>query len=67
MPAPDLSAADCEAIFHAALAAGDTRGVEAALALLAVRDPNRAGLLYDTLRVGLAIAQERDNNTSEEN
>lgn len=67
MSAADLSAADCETIFHAALAAGDTRGVEAALTLLAVKDPPRAGLLYNTLRVGLAIARERDNNTSEEN
>lgn len=56
----DLTAVDCERIFHAALAAGDARGVEAALTVLAVRDPHRAQLLYDTTRFGLAIRQEQD-------
>lgn len=48
------------AIFSAALKAGDTQGVGDALRIMALVDPERAGLLFDTLRVALAIAQERD-------
>lgn len=60
MTRPDLpSAADCETILHAALAARDWRGVEAALLVLTVQDPQRAQLLYDTLKVGVALANER--------
>ncbi|PZG16477.1 hypothetical protein C1I95_17365 [Micromonospora craterilacus] len=54
-----FDAETCERIFHAALAAGDFKGVEAALTVMAPQDPHRAQLLYDTLRVGLAIAEER--------
>lgn len=60
MTRPDLpSAADCEAIFHAAGAERDWRGVQAALLGLTVQDPQRAQLLYDTLKVGVALANER--------
>lgn len=49
----------CERIFHAALAAGDFKGVEAALTVMAPQDPHRAELLFNTLKVGLAIARLR--------
>jgi len=49
----------CERIFHAALAAGDFKGVEAALTVMAPQDPHRAELLFNTLKVGLAMADER--------
>ena len=48
---PDL----CEQMFHAALAAGDARGVEAALLVMAPQDPHRAERLYNAVRVALAI------------
>lgn len=53
----DLTADDCERIFHAALKAGDTRGVEAALTVLAVRDPHRAQELFDLTRAALVVAR----------
>jgi hypothetical protein len=53
-----LTAADCERIFHAALTAGDARGAEAALLLLAVRDPGRAQALLDVTRFTLAAARD---------
>lgn len=60
MTRPDLPfAADCETILYAALAARDWRGVEAALLGPTVQDPARALLLYDTLKVGVALADER--------
>lgn len=52
-----LTAAHCEEIFHAALKAGDARGVEAALMLLAVRDPYRAQHLLDCTRFALDVAR----------
>jgi hypothetical protein len=56
LPTPD----ECEQIFHAALTAGDARGVEAALMLMAPQDPHRAQMLLDTVRLALAIAQNKD-------
>lgn len=49
------SPGDCELIFHAALRAGDAKGVEAALIALAVQDPHRAGELYDLLQIALHL------------
>ncbi|MEV0726023.1 hypothetical protein AB0I37_24995 [Micromonospora purpureochromogenes] len=59
MSQPTFDADTCERIFHAALAARDFKGVEAALTVMAPQDPHRAALLFDTLKVGLAIAEER--------
>ncbi|MEU7170205.1 hypothetical protein ABZ949_01785 [Micromonospora tulbaghiae] len=59
MRRPTYDADTCEQIFHAALAAKDFKGVEAALTVVAPQDPHRAKLLFDTLRVGLAMAEER--------
>lgn len=53
-----MSTADkCEQIFYAVLSAGDARGMEAALKVMAVQDPNRAQALLNDLRLALAIAQ----------
>lgn len=52
-----LSADDVERIFHSALTDGDTRGVEAALRLLAVKDPRRAQQLLDATRTALSIVR----------
>lgn len=52
------TADELETMFHAALADGDVRGVEAALSLLARVDAHRASDLYDALKVGVALAQE---------
>jgi hypothetical protein len=58
-PQPDQPTADqCEQIFHAALAKGDTEGVEAALVGLALRDPHRAQDLLDITRVCLKVAAD---------
>lgn len=46
-----------ERVFHAALTDGDVRGVEAALRVLAVRDPERAQRLYDDLKFALRMAE----------
>jgi hypothetical protein len=46
-----------EEIFHAALGAGDIRGVECALTVLAVRDPHRAQRLMDLTRMVLIVAE----------
>lgn len=59
MTAPTFDADTCEQIFHAALAARDFKGVEAALTVMAPQDPHRAELLFNTLKVGLALADER--------
>lgn len=47
----------CERIFYAALKAGDAKGVEAALMVMAPQDPNRAQVLLDSVRLALDIAQ----------
>jgi hypothetical protein len=47
-----------ERIVHKALTEHDMQGVEYAMRLLAVRDPRRAELLLETMKVGLAIAAE---------
>ena len=51
-PTPD----QLEVIFHGALKAGDAKGVEAALRVLAVDDPRRAQLLLDALELALHLA-----------
>lgn len=51
-----IDADTCESIFHAALARGDIKGVEAALTVMAPQDPRRAELLFNTLKLGLALA-----------
>ena len=51
------SAEVLENIFHAALSAGDTQGVDAALRLLVVQDPRRAVKLYEETKTALKIAQ----------
>lgn len=56
LPTPE----QCERIFHAALGAGDTRGVDAALRCLAVQDPHRAQELLDLTRAGLDVVQAVD-------
>jgi len=48
-----------ELVFHAALRAGDTKGIEAALRLLTIQDPARAEELFKLLRVALAIAADK--------
>lgn len=50
---------ECEQLFHAALEAGDARGVEAALTVLAVQDPHRAGYLLELTRFALTLASTR--------
>jgi hypothetical protein len=55
--ARDWDADTLERIVHAALADGDIKAVEAALTLMAPRDPHRAQRLLDDLREALAIAR----------
>ena len=45
-----------EAVFHAALTAGDVRGVDAALRVMVAVDPRRAATLYDDLRTAVRVA-----------
>lgn len=59
--APELTADDCVRIFHAALAAGDIRGVEAALTVLAVRDPHCARELHEGLELAMEIARGQND------
>lgn len=56
MGSPILSPADCELIFRAALKAGDAKGVEAALRVMALQDPHRAQELLGLLHVALVLA-----------
>lgn len=56
MSADEFTADQLEEVFHAALAAGDAKGVEAALLVMTTVDPYRAGYLYETLEVALAVA-----------
>lgn len=61
MPRDDLPSADqCEAIFHAALSAGDVKGVEAALRVLVVQDPRRALDLFETTKTALDLIAAAD-------
>lgn len=52
------TAAQYEKIFHAALTAGDVKGVEGALIGLALKDPHRAQDLLDITRIGLKVASD---------
>lgn len=45
-----------ECVFHKALSEGDARGVEAALTLMAPKDPRRAQRLYDEMKLALRLA-----------
>jgi hypothetical protein len=49
-----------ERVFRAAVAAGDVRGVEAALTLMACVDPDRAQRLMADLELGLHLASILD-------
>jgi hypothetical protein len=49
------TADDWEHVFHAALERGDIQGVEAALRVLAIKDPHRAQELMDLLRMALVV------------
>jgi hypothetical protein len=61
MPREDLPTADqLVEIFHEALAAGNMRGVEAALLGLAVQDPHRADNLWQTLKLSVALVAAAD-------
>lgn len=57
MPDLEFTADQCERLFHAALAAGDARGVEAALTVMAPQDPYRAERLLNSIRMALAICR----------
>lgn len=57
MPSPEA----LEGVFHMALEAGDVRGVDAALRLLAVKDPGRAKRLYDDLSTAIDLAHQLHN------
>lgn len=48
-----------EAVFHKALSEGDVKGVEAALTVMAGRDPARMVRLADQLRAALTIADRQ--------
>jgi hypothetical protein len=60
------SPADLELAFHAALTAGDAKGVEAALMLMAPQDPHRAQLLLDLVHVAVVVAQAPEGPITEE-
>ena len=55
-----FTADQLEAVFHAALKAGDVRGVGDALKVMVTVDPERAVMLYDHLRTALTIAKVDD-------
>lgn len=59
-PLPDFTADQLEGGIRNAIAARDFKAVEEFLTLLAVKDPHRAQLVYDTLKLGVAIGRERD-------
>lgn len=54
-PERTFTADELEQIFHGALSAGDTQGVEAALTVMAGVDPRRAVRLFDETKTALAI------------
>lgn len=58
-PVNPFDATTCERLFHAALAAGDIRGVEAAVTVMTPQDPHRAGELLDMLRMAAALADSQ--------
>ncbi len=53
-PTPD----ECEALFHAALRAGDPEGAYCALLVMAPQDPHRAERIRDTTLLALAVARD---------
>ena len=57
------TAKECEEVFHAALSAGDTQGVYAALFVMGVQDPARAQHLLTLLDTATTIAQATRDNT----
>lgn len=52
-----LTAADCELMVHGALRAGDVKAVFAAMRLLVTKDPHRAEVLLDVIKVALEVAK----------
>lgn len=54
MTAAIYTADELETLFHECLKRGDARGVEAAIALMALKDVRRAQRLYDALDIALA-------------
>lgn len=58
MPDTPYTAEQLETVFHAALQAGDVKGVEAALLVMTRVDPHRAGELFDDLKVAVRYARE---------
>lgn len=56
-PPRRFTAAELEDLMLAALRAGDVDAVVACLYAMAPIDPHRAGLLYDTLKLGITLAQ----------
>jgi hypothetical protein len=58
------SPGDLEIVFHMALRAGDAKGVEAALKVLAVQDPARAQMLFDLLKTAVHIAQASNGDAN---
>lgn len=55
MSAVPWTADEVEAMFHAALKAGDVKGVEAALTVLVRVDPDRAVALWDDLTLAVNV------------
>lgn len=56
MPEPQWTGESLEQVFHAALGAGDIKGVEAALTVMAGVDPRRAQQLFDDLKFAVRFA-----------
>ena len=54
---PEFTADQLEAMFHAALSAGDVEGVEAAIRVMVTVDPHRASELWDMLELAVSLAQ----------
>lgn len=54
------TADEWEQVFHATLNAGDLQGAEAALRVLAIKDPHRAQHLMDLTRMALTLVGEGD-------
>lgn len=64
MSGHEFTADRLEEIFHAALAAGDTKGVDAALRVMVTVDPRRASDLYDSLVLAIQLARSERGSSS---
>ena len=60
MSEPEFTTDQIVETIGAALRAGDMRGVEACLRVLAVQDPHRAQDVLDVLNVGLSLRKGDD-------